>query len=153
MSRLHFENWDQCQICQIRSKSDDPEEFAKSIGDKAEAIYLESMGTPKFNIPDFEAICKIAYSVGTPVIVDNVLVLAKFTSTKWIPGHGTTIGGVAIDGVIMQTKNSRDTSCFNGTSTINGRRTGVNKEMIRVSVGYEHIDDIKEDFTIVFEKN
>ncbi|CAB4479667.1 unnamed protein product [Rhizophagus irregularis] len=69
-------------------------------------IYLESMGNPKFNIPDFEAICKITHDTGIPVIVDNTFggYLIKLiehgadivihSATKWIEGHGTTIGGV-----------------------------------------------------------
>ncbi|PKC16454.1 PLP-dependent transferase, partial [Rhizophagus irregularis] len=52
-------------------QGDDPEEFAKLINDKPKAIYLESMRNPKFNIPDFEAICKIAHDAGIPVIAEN----------------------------------------------------------------------------------
>ncbi|CAB5364290.1 unnamed protein product [Rhizophagus irregularis] len=51
-------------------QGDDPEEFARLIDDKTKAIYLDSMGNPKFNIPDF-AICKIAHVAGIPVIIDN----------------------------------------------------------------------------------
>ncbi|POG64414.1 hypothetical protein GLOIN_2v1675865 [Rhizophagus irregularis DAOM 181602=DAOM 197198] len=51
-------------------QGDDPEEFARLIDNKTKAIYLESMGNPKLNIPDF-AICKIAHVAGIPVIIDN----------------------------------------------------------------------------------
>ncbi|POG59400.1 putative O-acetylhomoserine -lyase protein [Rhizophagus irregularis DAOM 181602=DAOM 197198] len=92
-------------------QGDDPEEFAKLIDDNTKAIYLESMGNPKFNIPDFEAICKVAHDAGIPVIVDNTFGAAGYlikpikygadivvhSATKWIGGHGTTIGGVIID--------------------------------------------------------
>ncbi|PKY49027.1 PLP-dependent transferase, partial [Rhizophagus irregularis] len=52
-------------------QGDDPEEFAKLINDKPKAIYLESMRNSTFNIPDFEAICKIAHDAGIPVIAEN----------------------------------------------------------------------------------
>ncbi|PKY53263.1 hypothetical protein RhiirA4_471382 [Rhizophagus irregularis] len=51
---------------------DDPEEFAKLINDKLKAIYFESMRNPKFNIPDFEAIGKIAHDAGIPFIAENI---------------------------------------------------------------------------------
>ncbi|PKK69036.1 O-acetylhomoserine/O-acetylserine sulfhydrylase [Rhizophagus irregularis] len=93
-------------------QGDDPEEFSKLIDDKTKAIYLESMGNPKFNVPDFEAICKVAHDAGIPVIVDNTFGAGGYlikpiehgadivvhSATKWIGGHGTTIGGVIIDG-------------------------------------------------------
>ncbi|GES73220.1 O-acetylhomoserine aminocarboxypropyltransferase/cysteine synthase [Rhizophagus clarus] len=74
--------------------ADDPEEFAKLVDYKTKAVYLESMGNLKFNIPDFEAICKVAHDAGVPVIVDNTFGAG---ATKWIGGHGTTIGGVIVD--------------------------------------------------------
>ncbi|CAB4399503.1 unnamed protein product [Rhizophagus irregularis] len=51
-------------------RGDDPEEFARLIDDKTKAIYLESMVNPKFDVPDFEAICKIAHVAGISII-DN----------------------------------------------------------------------------------
>jgi len=62
--------WDQCQI---RLKW----WFSKLIDDKTKAVYFESMGNPKFNIPDFEAICKVAHDAGILVIVDNTLGAGK----------------------------------------------------------------------------
>jgi O-acetylhomoserine/O-acetylserine sulfhydrylase len=58
-------------------QGDNPEEFAKLIDDKTKAVYLESIGNPKFNIPDFEAICKVAHDAGIPVIVDNTFGAGK----------------------------------------------------------------------------
>ncbi|PKY60211.1 PLP-dependent transferase [Rhizophagus irregularis] len=190
------------------------------------AIYLESMRNPKFNIPDFEAICKIAHDAGITVIakseyftkpIEHGADIVVHSATKWIGGHGTTIGGVVIDEVrskimrnigpcqnpfgsflliqvlktlllrmisygfhwiwmylafgvkgdanvgaaftdALQLANAK-TLVIHPASTTHQQLTdeeqisaGVNKEMIRVSVGYEHIDDIKEDFTIAFEK-
>jgi len=93
-------------------RGDDPEDFVESIDENTKAIYLESMGNPKFNIPDFEAICKVAHEAGIPVIVDNTFGAGGYliqpfkhgadiivhSATKWIGGHGTTIGGVIVDG-------------------------------------------------------
>ncbi|CAI2175191.1 13086_t:CDS:2 [Funneliformis geosporum] len=91
---------------------DNPEDFVELIDENTKAIYLESMGNPKFNIPDFETISDIAHKAGIPVIVDNTFGAGGYliqpfkhgadivihSATKWIGGHGTTIGGVIIDG-------------------------------------------------------
>ncbi|KAF2771614.1 O-acetylhomoserine ami [Teratosphaeria nubilosa] len=90
---------------------DDPEAFRKLIDDKTKAIYIESIGNPRYNIPDFEAIAKVAHDAGVPVIVDNTFGAGGYyvqpikhgadivlhSATKWIGGHGTTIGGVVVD--------------------------------------------------------
>jgi O-acetylhomoserine/O-acetylserine sulfhydrylase len=88
------------------------EEFEKLIDDKTKAVYLETIGNPKFNIPDFEAIAGLAKKHDLPVIVDNTFGAAGYlfrplehganvvvqSATKWIGGHGTSIGGVIVDG-------------------------------------------------------
>lgn len=51
--------------------NDDPEEFQKAIDDKTKAVYVESLGNPSFNIPDFEGIAKVAHDNGVPLIVDK----------------------------------------------------------------------------------
>lgn len=90
---------------------DDPEEFAKLIDPKTKAIYFESIGNPKYNVPDIERIVKIAHDKGIPVVVDNTFGAGGYlinpikhgvdivvhSATKWIGGHGTTIAGVIID--------------------------------------------------------
>ncbi len=90
---------------------DNPDDFKKAIDDKTKAIYLETIGNPKFNIPDFEAIAKVAHDAGIPLIVDNTFGTAGYlcrpiefgadiiveSATKWIGGHGTSIGGVIVD--------------------------------------------------------
>lgn len=90
---------------------DNPDDFKKAIDDKTKAIYLETIGNPKFNIPDFEAIAKVAHNAGIPLIVDNTFGAAGYlcrpidfgadilveSATKWIGGHGTSIGGIIVD--------------------------------------------------------
>jgi O-acetylhomoserine/O-acetylserine sulfhydrylase len=90
---------------------DDPEDFDRLVDDKTRAIYLETIGNPKFNIPDFDAIAKVAQKHGIPLIVDNTFGGAGYlfrpiehganivveSATKWIGGHGTSIGGVIVD--------------------------------------------------------
>ena len=89
--------------------SRDPEAFKKAISEKTRAVYAETIGNPKLDVPDFEAIAKIAHEAGLPFIVDNTVgvglvkpidygadILAT-SATKFIGGHGTSIGGVIVD--------------------------------------------------------
>jgi O-acetylhomoserine (thiol)-lyase len=90
---------------------DDVDSFEKLIGENTKAIYLESVGNPGFNIPDFEAFAKLAQRYKIPLVVDNTFGAAGYlvrpidyganvvveSATKWIGGHGTTIGGVIVD--------------------------------------------------------
>lgn len=94
------------------AEGDKPEAFEKLIDSKTKAIYLETIGNPGFNIPDFEAIAAVARKHDIPVIVDNTFGAAGYlfrplehgahivvaSATKWIGGHGTSIGGVIVDG-------------------------------------------------------
>ncbi len=93
------------------AEGDEPSEFEKLIDEKTKAIYLETIGNPKFNIPDFDSIAEIARRNGIPLIVDNTFGAAGYlfrpiehganivveSATKWIGGHGTSIGGVIVD--------------------------------------------------------
>ncbi|KAH6976950.1 hypothetical protein BKA56DRAFT_59441 [Ilyonectria sp. MPI-CAGE-AT-0026] len=90
---------------------DKPEDIGAAIDDKTKAVYVESIGNPKYNIPDLEAIAKIAHEKGVPLVVDNTFGAGGYfirpidhgadivvhSATKWIGGHGTTIGGVIVD--------------------------------------------------------
>ena len=90
---------------------DEPSEFEKAIDGNTKAIYLETIGNPEFNIPDFEAIADIAKNHDIPLIVDNTFGTGGYlfrpiehganivveSATKWIGGHGTSIGGVIVD--------------------------------------------------------
>jgi OAH/OAS sulfhydrylase len=92
-------------------EGDNPKDFSKVIDDRTKAIYLETIGNPQFNVPDFEAIAKVAHDNGIPLIVDNTFGCAGYlcrpiehgadivtqSATKWIGGHGTSIGGVIVD--------------------------------------------------------
>ncbi len=94
------------------AEGDNVESFEKLIDTKTKAIYLETIGNPGFNIPDFEAIAALAKKHDLPVIVDNTFGAAGYlfrplehganvvveSATKWIGGHGTSIGGVIVDG-------------------------------------------------------
>jgi len=90
---------------------DDPAEFESLIDDRTRGVYLETIGNPRFNIPDIPAIAEVAHKHGVPVIVDNTFGAAGYvarpielgadiivaSATKWIGGHGTSIGGVIVD--------------------------------------------------------
>jgi O-acetylhomoserine/O-acetylserine sulfhydrylase len=94
------------------SKSDDVRDIEPLINEQTKAIYLETIGNPGFNIPDFEAIIALAKKHDLPVIVDNTFGAGGYlfrpiehganvvveSATKWIGGHGTSIGGVIVDG-------------------------------------------------------
>lgn len=85
--------------------------FERLIDDKTKAIYLETIGNPGFNVPDFEAFAQLAAKYDLPIIVDNTFGaggaicqpikwgahIVVESATKWIGGHGTTMGGVIID--------------------------------------------------------
>lgn len=90
---------------------DEPASFEKLIDDKTKALYLETIGNPDLSVPDFEAIAAVADKHGIPLIVDNTFgaggaifrplehgaTIVVESATKWIGGHGTTLGGVIID--------------------------------------------------------
>lgn len=89
---------------------DDPQSFAALITDKTKAVYLESLGNPAINIPDFEAIAEIAHKNGIPVLVDSTFAtpflfrpfehgadIVLHSATKFIGGHGTTLGGLIVE--------------------------------------------------------
>ena len=84
-------------------------EFKKAITERTRAIYAETIGNPKLDVPDFEAISKIAHDSGIPLVVDNTVGIGLtkpieygvdivvLSATKYIGGHGTSIGGVIVD--------------------------------------------------------
>lgn len=91
---------------------DDPESIASRIDDRTKAVYLETIGNPEFNIPDFEPIVELTHRRGIAVITDNTFGAGGYlcrpiewgvnvvthSATKWIGGHGTSLGGVVVDG-------------------------------------------------------
>lgn len=94
------------------AEDDNAENFEKLIDDKTKALYLETIGNPRLNIPDFEKIAALAKKYDLPLIVDNTFGAGGYlfrpleyganivveSATKWIGGHGTSIGGVIVDG-------------------------------------------------------
>jgi O-acetylhomoserine/O-acetylserine sulfhydrylase len=108
-------------------QGDKAEDIAAAIDDRTKAVYVETIGNPRYNVPDFEAIAKVAHEKGIPLVVsfpsyeeyrqltlpqvDNTFGAGGYfvrpiehgadivvhSATKWIGGHGTTIGGVVVD--------------------------------------------------------
>ncbi len=90
-------------------KSDDLNAFQSAITPKTKAIYAESIGNPKLNVTDLEALSKLAHKNGLPLILDNTVSpyllrpidfgvdIVVYSATKFIGGHGTSIGGVIVD--------------------------------------------------------
>ena len=103
------------------ANGDDPNSIESLIDDNTKAIYLESIGNPKYSVPDFEAISNVAKKHGVPVMVDNTFGMGGYickpidygvdivvhSATKWIGGHGNTIGGVIIDAGTFPWDNGR----------------------------------------------
>ena len=89
--------------------SRDPDAFRRAITPKTRALYVETIGNPKLDVPDFEALASIAQAAGIPLVVDNTIgvgLIRPFefgadivvaSATKYISGHGTSIGGVLVD--------------------------------------------------------
>ena len=99
--------------------SRDPQAFRQAIGPKTRAVYVETIGNPKLDVPDFAAIAKIAHEAGLPLVVDNTVgvglvrpfehgadVIAS-SATKYIGGHGTSVGGVIVDSGKFQWNNGK----------------------------------------------
>jgi O-acetylhomoserine (thiol)-lyase len=90
---------------------DEAEDFRQAIDDRTKALFVETIGNPQFNVPDFAALAHIAHERGIPLIVDNTFGAAGYlarpiehgadivvqSATKWIGGHGNSIGGVIVD--------------------------------------------------------
>ncbi|KDQ57910.1 hypothetical protein JAAARDRAFT_69265 [Jaapia argillacea MUCL 33604] len=92
-------------------QGEDPEAFAAAIDQRTKAIYVESIGNPKYNVSNIPVLAKVAHDHKIPLIVDNTFGMGGYlirpislgadivvhSATKWIGGHGTTIGGVVVD--------------------------------------------------------
>ncbi len=90
---------------------DDPDDFRRAIDSDTKALYVETIGNPRFNVPDFDALARVAREAGIPLVVDNTFGAGGYlvrpiehgadvvvaSATKWIGGHGTSIGGVVVD--------------------------------------------------------
>jgi O-acetylhomoserine (thiol)-lyase len=99
--------------------SSDPEAFRKAITERTRAIYAETIGNPKLDVPDFEAIAQISHDAGIPFVVDNTVGvglvrpidygvdIVVLSATKFVGGHGTSIGGVIVDSGNFKWNNSK----------------------------------------------
>ncbi len=101
--------------------SDDPADFAARIDDRTKAVYLETIGNPRFNVPDLAAFAEATHEHGVPLVVDNTFGAAGYlarpidhgadivvaSATKWIGGHGTSIGGIIVDSGNFDWRNAR----------------------------------------------
>lgn len=98
---------------EFRIASDDrPETFASLVDERTKGVYVESMGNPTCAVADLEALAAVAHAAGVPLVVDNTFGACGYlcnpfdwgadivtdSATKWICGHGTTMGGVIVDG-------------------------------------------------------
>ncbi|KAG8951466.1 Homocysteine synthase [Tulasnella sp. 424] len=120
---------------------DKPENLAAAIDNKTKAVYIESIGNPKYNVPRIPEIakaslkCLVAHDAGIPLIVDNTFGAGGYiirpieygadivvhSATKWIGGHGTTIGGVVVDsGKFDWTKSGKFPSLTEPSEAYNG---------------------------------
>jgi len=92
-------------------EGDEPGELAAAIDEDTRALYVETIGNPRFNVPDLQALSEVAHRHGIPLVVDNTFGCAGYlarpidhgadvvvaSATKWIGGHGTSIGGLIVD--------------------------------------------------------
>ena len=90
--------------------SADPDEIKRTLTSATRAVYAETIGNPKLDVPDFEAIANIAHDAGVPFVVDNTVGIglvrpfdfgadiSVLSATKFVGGHGTSIGGLIVDG-------------------------------------------------------
>lgn len=89
---------------------DDPDNFRRAITPKTKAVFIETIGNPKLDVADIETIANVAHEHGIPLIVDNTFAtpylcrpfewgadIVIHSATKWIGGHGTSIGGIIVD--------------------------------------------------------
>lgn len=91
--------------------STDPRAYADAIDETTRAVYVETIGNPKLEVPDFRGLADVAHAAGVPLVVDNTFAtpflcrpiehgadVVVHSATKWIGGHGTAVGGVVVDG-------------------------------------------------------
>lgn len=118
--------------------SSNPENFRKAVTDKTKGFFAEIIGNPSLNVLDVEAVAAIANEVGVPLLVDNTFAtpfganpiehganIVIHSATKWIGGHGTTIGGVVVDGGNFNWNSDRFPGFTEPDVTYHGLRYGI----------------------------
>jgi O-acetylhomoserine/O-acetylserine sulfhydrylase len=111
---------------ECRTVEETPKAIAAGIDENTKAVYIETIGHPRFNVPDISTIAKVAHASGVPLIVDNTVGAAYFCQpirhgadivvfslSKWIGGHGTSTGGIIVDSGNFDWKNASRFVQFN----------------------------------------
>ena len=107
--RVYFKKFN--IICKF-VEGHEPENIRKAIDENTRAVYIETIGNPQFNVPNIKAVSDVAHENGIPLIIDNTFGMGGYlckpithgadivthSCTKWIGGHGTSMGGIVIDG-------------------------------------------------------
>jgi O-acetylhomoserine (thiol)-lyase len=115
--------------------SDDADVFAEAIDERTKAVYLETVGNPKLTIPDLAGIAEVAHARGVPVVVDNTTPspalcrpiehgcdIVIHSLTKYLGGHGNSIGGIVVDGGTFPWDNGRFPEYVNPDPSYHGLR-------------------------------
>lgn len=118
--------------------STDPENFRAAITDKTKGFFAETIGNPSLNVLDIEAVANIAHENGIPLLIDNTFPspygsnpiefgadVVIHSATKWIGGHGTTIGGIAVDAGKFDWTQGRFPGFTEPDTTYHGLRYGI----------------------------
>jgi len=118
--------------------STDPENFRAAITEKTRGIFAETVGNPSLNVLDIEAVANIAHENGLPLLIDNTFPspygsnpiefgadVVIHSATKWIGGHGTTIGGVVVDAGKFDWTQGRFSGFTEPDTTYHGLRYGI----------------------------
>jgi len=140
--------------------ADDFAGFENAIDANTKAIFCESIGNPAGNIVDIQKLAEIAHKHGVPVIVDNTVAtpylcrpfelgadIVIHSLTKYIGGHGTSIGGIIIDSGKFDWAANQER--LNDEELV---KAGVSADLVRISVGIENIDDIIADVSQALEQ-
>ena len=114
---------------------DDPEAFARAITPRTRAVYAETVANPKINVVDLEALATVAHEHGLPLVIDNTFAtpylcrpiewgadIVVHSATKFIGGHGTSIGGVIVDSGRFKWDNGKFPGLTEPTPSYNGIR-------------------------------
>lgn len=119
----------------ILVEPDDPENFRKAVTGKTKAFYAETISNPKGNLVDIEALAKVAHECGVPLVMDNTFAtpylcrpiehgadIVLHSMTKFMGGHGTSIGGMIIDGGRFDWTNGRFTQLSEPSPSYHGMK-------------------------------
>jgi len=127
--------------------STDPENFRAAVTDKTKAFFGEIIGNPSLNVLDIENVAAIANEVGVPLLVDSTFAtpygsnpikygahVVIHSATKWIGGHGTTIGGVVVDGGNFNWDSEKFPGFTQPDVTYHGLRYGIDVPNVAFAV-------------------